>query len=144
LRNPPGKRVDYAAFSTLTSRWNDNDIYGHMNNAVHYQLFDTAVNGQLLHHGILHLEASPTVFLVAETGCRYHAELSFPHDIHAGLRVARLGSSSVTYEIGLFSGDAETAAAEGHFVHVNVDRISRKPAPISARARATLETWQIS
>lgn len=139
MRTPPGTRADYAVFSTITTRWFDNDIYGHMNNAMHYQLFDTAVNGHLLEVGILDFKDSPSVFLVAETGCRYHGELAFPDVIHAGIRVARLGSSSVLYEIGLFRNAAETAAAEGHFVHVNVDRINRKPVAILPENRQRLE-----
>ncbi|MEM8578155.1 MAG: thioesterase family protein [Pseudomonadota bacterium] len=134
----PGDRSDYAAFSTITTRWFDNDIYGHMNNAMHYQLFDTAVNGMLIERGLLNLTNSATVFLVVETGCTYHGELAFPDVIHAGLRVARLGSSSVRYELGLFRNAERTASAEGHFVHVNVSRDSRRPVPIAAPARASL------
>ena len=137
-RRPPGRRADYAAFSTITTRWFDNDVYGHMNNAMHYQLFDTAVNGMLIESGLLDLHASETVFLVVETGCTYHGELAFPDVIHAGLRVAKLGGSSVRYEIGLFRNEQDSAAAEGHFVHVNVGRTDRTPRPISDEARATL------
>lgn len=139
VKPSPHTRVDYAKFSTITTRWFDNDIYGHMNNAMHYQLFDTAVNGHLLEVGILNLNDSPTVFLVVETGCKYFGELAFPDLVHAGIRVAKIGSSSVTYEVGLFRNDADTAAAQGHFVHVNVGRESRKPVPISDASRRSLE-----
>jgi len=137
-RPKPGTRADYTAFSVITTRWLDNDMYGHMNNAMHYQLFDTAVNGHLIEQGVLDLKTSETVFLVVETGCVYHGELAFPDVIHAGIRVARLGGSSVHYEIGLFRNDDDTAAAEGRFVHVNVDRVTRRPVPIAEGARAVL------
>ena len=137
-RPKPGTRADYTAFSVITTRWLDNDMYGHMNNAMHYQLFDTAVNGHLIEQGVLDLKTSETVFLVVETGCVYHGELAFPDVIHAGVRVARLGGSSVHYEIGLFRNDDNTAAAEGRFVHVNVDRVTRRPVPIADGARAVL------
>jgi acyl-CoA thioester hydrolase len=133
-----GKRADYNALTQITTRWLDNDAYGHMNNAVHYQLFDTAVNGHLIAQGVLDFKDGETVFLVVETGCRYFGETAFPDVITAGLRVASLGGSSVRYEIGLFRNDEETARAEGHFVHVNVDRKSRKPVPISDETRTVL------
>jgi acyl-CoA thioester hydrolase len=133
-----GKRADYIALTQITTRWLDNDAYGHMNNAVHYQLFDTAVNGHLIAQGVLDFKDGETVFLVVETGCRYFGEMAFPDVITAGLRVASLGGSSVRYEIGLFRNDEETARAEGHFVHVNVDRKSRKPVPISDETRTVL------
>ncbi|WP_114292207.1 thioesterase family protein [Pseudosulfitobacter sp. DSM 107133] len=138
-RPKPGTRADYTAFSVITTRWLDNDMYGHMNNAMHYQLFDTAVNGHLIEQGVLDLKTSETVFLVVETGCVYHGELAFPDAVHAGIRVARLGGSSVHYEIGLFRNDDDSAAAEGRFVHVNVDRVTRRPVPIADGARAVLE-----
>ncbi len=133
-------RNDYRAFRTITTRWLDNDIYGHMNNVVHYSLFDTAVNGWLIEHGVLDIHAGAQIGLVVETGCRYAAELAFPDVITAGIRVARLGTSSVRYEVGLFRNDAQTAAAEGFFVHVYVDRETRRPGPIGAGLRTALET----
>lgn len=134
----PHTRDQYCAFATLGTRWTDNDMYGHMNNAMHYQLFDTAVNGHLLQTGLLDLARSETVFLVVETGCSYFGEIAFPDVVVAGMRVATLGTSSVRYEIGLFRNDAQTASAQGHFVHVNVDRASRRPAPLSDGARDVL------
>ena len=139
VRVTPRNRADYSAFSTLTTRWADNDIYGHMNNAVHYQLFDTAVNGYLLEQGALDLKSGVTIFLVVETGCQYFSELAFPNVITAGIKVKKLGTSSVTYAVALFRGEAEVAAAQGHFVHVNVDRETRQPVIISDAIRMKLK-----
>lgn len=139
-RPAPAPRSAYARFQVLGTRWSDNDVYGHMNNVVHYSLFDTAVNGFLMRRGLLDPQAGKTVFLVVETGCRYHSELRFPDEVEAGLRVMRLGGSSVEYAVGLFAREAPRAAAEGRFVHVNVDRQTRRPAPIPAATRAALET----
>lgn len=138
-RAAPQQRADYMMFSTITTRWFDNDVYGHMNNAMHYQLFDTAVNGHLVNAGVLDFKAGTSVFLVVETGCRYHGEMGFPDVITAGLRVAHLGGSSVRYEIGLFRNDDEAASAEGHFIHVNVDRITRRPVTINDETRNVLD-----
>ena len=108
----------------------DNDVYGHVNNVVYYSFFDTAVNATLIEAGVLDPLASEVIGLVVETGCRYAAPLSFPGNVDAGIRVAKLGTSSVRYEVGLFDAGAETAAAEGFFVHVYVDRETRRPAPL--------------
>ncbi|WP_439104430.1 acyl-CoA thioesterase [Celeribacter marinus] len=134
----PPARDEYATFQTITTRWFDNDIYGHMNNTVHYELFDTAVNGFLVEERVLDLRESPTVFLVVNSGCSYFSELSFPDLISAGLRVTKLGSSSVHYDIALFSREGGRAAARGHFVHVNVDRVTRRPVPLTDHARVVL------
>lgn len=130
---PPEKttRSDYPVFRTLTTRWMDNDIYGHMNNVVHYSLFDTAVNGWLIEQGVLDLVNSKTVFLVVETGCKYFAEMAFPDVVTAGIRISKLGSSSIKYHVGLFKNEEETAAAEGVFVHVNVDRSNHNSTPLN-------------
>ena len=138
VKQTPSTRDNYCVFSTITTRWFDNDVYGHMNNTVHYQLFDTAVNGYLMEHGLLDFKSGPTVFLVVETGCKYFSELAFPDVISAGIRVKKLGSSSVTYEVGLFRGDVGEASAEGHFVHVNVDRETRQPVVINEAYRKKL------
>lgn len=138
-RPAPSKRADYRTFSQITTRWFDNDVYGHMNNAMHYQLFDTAVNGHLVQQGVLDFKTGKTVFLVVETGCRYHGEIAFPDLVTAGLRVASLGGSSVRYEIGLFRNDEETARAEGHFVHVNVGKETRRPVPLGSDVRIVLQ-----
>jgi acyl-CoA thioester hydrolase len=133
-------RSDYRAFRTIQTRWMDNDVYGHMNNVVHYSLFDTAVNGWLIENGVLDIHAGGQIGLVVETGCRYFGEMAFPDVVTAGIRVAKLGSSSVRYEVGLFRNDDETAAAEGFFVHVYVDRATRRPMPLAAELRTVLET----
>lgn len=117
----------------------DNDLYGHMNNVVHYSLFDTAVNGWLVEKGVLDIHRGDQIGLVVETGCRYFSELAFPDVVTAGLRVARLGSSSVRYEVGLFRNDDASAAAEGFFVHVYVDRAMRRPKPLGDGLRRALE-----
>ncbi|MEW5420722.1 acyl-CoA thioesterase [Amorphus sp. 3PC139-8] len=139
-RSRPGSRDDYRAFRTIQTRWMDNDAYGHMNNVVHYSLFDTAVNCWLIEQGVLDLKASQQIGLVVETGCRYFAEMAFPDVVTAGLRIARLGTSSVRYEIGLFRNDAAESAAEGFFVHVYVDRETRRPVPLSAELRGRFST----
>ena len=112
----------------LTTRWADNDVYGHVNNVQYYSFFDTVVNGHLIEQGALDPAASAVIGLVVETHCNFFAPLSFPQTIEAGLRVARIGETSVRYEIGLFSEGRDDAAAQGHFVHVYVDRVSRRPA----------------
>ena len=117
----------------------DNDAYGHMNNVVHYSLFDTAVNGWLVERGLLNIQAGEQIGLVVETGCRYFCEIAFPDTVTAGLRVARTGTSSVRYEVGLFRNAEPAASAEGFFVHVYVDRTSRRPAPLAEELRRALE-----
>jgi len=143
VRQTASTRADYSAFSTLTTRWADNDIYGHMNNAVHYQMFDTAVNSYLLENGALDLKLGTTVFLVVETGCQYFSELAFPDRICAGIKVRTLGRSSVTYNVGLFRGEDNIAAAQGHFVHVNVDRVTRRHAQIQMKKKLVLKKIMI-
>ncbi len=138
-RPAPSPRADYRAFRTIPTRWMDNDIYGHMNNVVHYSLFDTAVNGWLIESGALDIHGGDRIGLVVETGCRYFSEMAFPDVVTAGLRVARLGASSVRYEVGLFRNDDKLAAAEGFFIHVYVDRATRRPKPLSEGLRAVLE-----
>ena len=137
-RTPPPSRFDYQRFAEIGTRWDDNDIYGHLNNTVHYRIFDTVINSFLLEQGILDFRDGEQVFLIIETGCQYFAELAYPDKIDAGYRVAHLGTSSVRYEIGLFRQGEVSAAAAGHFVHVNVNKKSRAPQPINAQARACL------
>ena len=138
-RPQPETRSAYAHFLRITTRWLDNDVYGHVNNVVYYSYFDTVVNGYLIAEGALDIEKSEVIGLVVETGCKYFAPVTFPDAVHAGLRVAHLGTSSVRYEIGLFRNDDDGASAQGHFVHVYVDRTSRKPVPLPAAMRAALE-----
>jgi acyl-CoA thioester hydrolase len=120
-------RDHYRVFRPITTRWMDNDVYGHVNNVVYYSWFDTAVNAHLIEQGALDTERGETIGLVVETQCNYFAPLSFPQTIEAGIRVARVGQSSVRYEVGLFAQGEPTAAACGHFVHVYVDRDQRRP-----------------
>lgn len=137
-RAGPGLRAAYAAFRQITTRWSDNDVYGHMNNVVHYALFDTTVNGWLIARGLLDPGRGAQIGLVVETGCRYHGEIAYPDLVHAGLRVARIGTTSVRYEVGLFRNDATEASAEGFFVHVYVNAASRRPVPLSPALRRAL------
>jgi acyl-CoA thioester hydrolase len=133
-------RSEYRRFRALTTRWSDNDAYGHLNNVVYYSLFDTAVNAMLIEAGLLDIERSKTVGLVVETGCRYFEALAFPDAVEAGIRVAHLGRSSVRYEIGIFKEGADLAAAQGHFVHVYVDRENRRPVELPAEVRQFLSS----
>ena len=120
----------------------DNDVYGHVNNVVYYSWFDTVVNQFLIVNGVLDIEHSPVIGLVIETQCNYFASVAFPDRITAGVRVSTLGNSSVRYEVGIFREDEEAASAQGHFVHVYVDRSTRKPSAIPANMRALLQTIQ--
>ena len=126
-------------FQAMPTRWADNDVYGHVNNSVYYFFFDTLVNQWLVEQGLLEVGESETVGLVVQTGCDFFAPIAFPDVIHGGLRVAQIGSSSVTYEIGLFRNEDDQCAAKGHFVHVYVDEKSRRPVPISDDMRTKLE-----
>jgi acyl-CoA thioester hydrolase len=132
-------RSHYRVFRTIGTRWMDNDAYGHVNNVVYYSWFDTAVNGWLIEQGALDIHAGEVIGLVIETQCNYFAPLVFPQTVHAGLRVAHLGQSSVRYEVGLFAEDGEMAAACGHFVHVYVDRATRRPVPLPTALKTVLQ-----
>ena len=140
-RPSPLTRDEFALFRGLQTRWADNDMYGHMNNVVHYALFDTAINGWLIEQEFLDPMASDIVGLVVETGCSYFAEMGFPDRVTAGIRIGHIGSSSVRYEIALFRNDEETAAAQGHFVHVYVTKETRKPATLPKPMRLALEDY---
>ena len=129
-RPVPTTRADYPHFLSINTRWSDNDFYGHVNNVVYYSYFDTVVNEYLIRYGALDLEAGKTIGLVVETHCSYFASLAFPERIDAGLRVVQLGTTSVRYEVGIFSAGSEQPAAQGHFVHVYVDRDTRRPVPL--------------
>jgi acyl-CoA thioester hydrolase len=133
-------RDAYRWYMTIATRWADNDAYGHVNNTVFYQWFDTAVNAWQVGAGLLDIERGDPIGLVVETGCSYFAPLSFPGDIEVGIAVEKLGSSSVTYRIGVFGKGAAEPAAQGHFTHVYVGRDSRRPAPLPDEWRAKLET----
>jgi acyl-CoA thioester hydrolase len=131
-------RADYRAHRTIPTRWMDNDAYGHVNNVIYYSWFDTAVNGWLIEAGLLDIHAGNPIGLVVETGCRYHRPVAFPETVEAGLRIVRLGNSSVRWEVGLFTAGHDTPAAEGHFVHVYVDRLTRRPSRLPDAWRAAL------
>jgi acyl-CoA thioester hydrolase len=136
----PDRREDYVHFSRITTRWNDNDVYGHVNNVVYYSYFDTVVNKFLIDGNSLDIENSDIIGLVVETQCQYFRSITFPDTVDAGIRVAKLGTSSVRYEIGLFRNDDQMAAAQGYFVHVYVDRKTNKPVPIPDSTRMLLST----
>ncbi len=137
-RPQPQPRAHFVHFQTITTRWMDNDIYGHVNNVVHYSFFDTAVNRMLIEAGALDIHAGAVIGLVVHTECHYFDSLAFPQAVHAGIRVAHLGKSSVRFELGLFADDAPLSAAAGSFVHVYVDRASRRPVPVPDALRAVL------
>ncbi len=139
-RATPQPRSAYKAFVPITTRWMDNDVYGHVNNVVFYSWFDTAVNGYLIQQGVLDIHHGGTIGLVVETQCSYFAPVSFPQAVTAGIRVAHVGSSSVRYEVGLFADDAQLANACGHFVHVYVDRATRRPVALPDNLKNLLET----
>ncbi len=143
-RRGPEPRSAYPVFSAISTRWMDNDVYGHVNNVVYYSFFDTAVNGLLVDAGALDIHAGAVIGLVVETQCSYFAPIAFPQAVTAGVRVARIGSSSVRYEIGLFADDAPACAACGHFVHVYVDRATRRPVPLPAALKSVLLSWMPS
>jgi acyl-CoA thioester hydrolase len=138
-RPEPHTRADYRHFRPISTRWMDNDIYGHVNNVVYYSYFDTVVNQYLIEQGVLDIERSTVVGLVVETQCNYFSPISFPDMVHAGLRVMKLGTSSVRYEVGLFRNDEPIASAQGHFVHVYVDRATRRPAALPEAMRSALQ-----
>jgi acyl-CoA thioester hydrolase len=138
-RPKPERRNAYRHFQDITTRWMDNDPYGHVNNAVYYSYFDTAVNAYLIGQGALDIATSPVIGLVVETHCNYFSAIAFPDLVRAGLRVAHLGTSSVRYEIGLFRNDEDLASAQGHFVHVYVERAAGKPVPLPDKLQAVLK-----
>lgn len=141
-RAVPVLRAEYCHFHAITSRWMDNDAYGHVNNVVYYSWFDTVVNEFLIRHGQLDIEQGNVIGLVIDSGCTYFSALAFPDVVTAGLRITALGTSSVRYEVGIFRADSVGPSAQGHFVHVYVDRITRKPVPIPAPLRALLQSLQ--
>lgn len=132
-------RADFRHFQTLTTRWRDNDAYGHINNVVYYEWFDTVVNAYMIENGALDFTADPVVGLVVETRCSYFAPLTYPQPVDVGLAVERIGRSSVRYALGVFAAGEPTAAAAGSFVHVYVDRATRRPAPLSPALMACLQ-----
>ena len=139
MPTPQRMRDDYRHFAPIQTRWMDNDVYAHVNNVVYYSYFDTVVNGYLVNECALDIHASDTIGLVVETGCSFFAPAAFPDALEGGLRVARIGNSSVRYEIGIFRQGETAPVAEGHFVHVYVDRETRRPAPLTGALRSALQ-----
>ena len=135
------RRAGYTAFRPVTTRWMDNDVFGHVNNVTYYSYFDTAVTGWLHERGLIGLQDGP-MWMVAETQCRFLGEVAFPDLVTVGMQLGRLGTSSVRYELAVFRGEAEEAAAAGHFVHVHVDRATRRPVAVPEAIRAVLMTLQ--
>jgi acyl-CoA thioester hydrolase len=132
------RRAHFRVLRSLPTRWNDDDTYGHVNNVVHYLMFDTAVNGWLIEASGADIRALPAIGVVVETSCQYFAELRFPELVTAGIALERLGTSSVVYRLALFGEAAERPAAAGRFVHVYVDRDSRRPVPVPPEIRQAL------
>jgi acyl-CoA thioester hydrolase len=143
MRVEARKRSDFRHFHEITTRWMDNDAYGHVNNVVYYSWFDTVVNQFLIKNGVLDIEHGKVIGLVVETQCNYFASVAFPQRVTAGLRVTKIGGSSVRYDVSIFREDEETASAQGHFIHVYVDRITRKPTPIPDDMRHLLESIHV-
>jgi acyl-CoA thioester hydrolase len=144
MTNAPAKpepvpRSDYRVFRSIGTRWMDNDVYGHVNNVVYYSWFDTVVNGHLIEQGVLDVEYGETIGLVVETQCNYFSALAFPQNVEAGLRVGQIGRSSVRYEVGLFAQGQPLTAARGHFIHVYVDRATRRPVALPDKLKAVLQ-----
>lgn len=140
MKITPKNRTDFRYFLPITTRWMDNDVYGHVNNVVYYSWFDTVVNHFLVVNNELDVQAGATIGLVIDTQCTYLASVAFPDTIVAGLVVSKLGNSSVRYEVGIFKNDEQSASAQGQFTHVYVDRQTRRPVPIHDSLRALLQT----
>lgn len=131
----PESRQNFKHFSVIPTRWMDNDVYGHVNNVNYYSYFDTAVNKHLIEEGALNIQESPVIGLVVETQCNYFASIAFPDTIEAGIRVSKIGNSSVRYEIGLFKEGEDMCAAKGHFIHVYVERVTNKPTSLPEKLK---------
>ena len=142
-RAPLKGRGSYRIWREIGTRWGDNDAYGHVNNTVYYSWFDTAVNGWLIDAGLLDVPAGDPIGLVVETGCRYARPVAYPATVEVGLAIEQLGKSSVRYVLGVFPDGENEAAAEGFFVHVYVDRLTRRPVPVPAEWRQRLESLLI-
>ena len=143
-RPRPLPRSHFPHFQTISTRWMDNDVYGHVNNVVHYSYFDTAVNRYLIEAGALDIRGGDVIGLVVNTQCHYFDSIAFPQTVHVGLQVARLGRSSVHYALGLFADEAPLCAALGRYVHVYVDRITRRPVPLPEVLTRALAPLQIT
>jgi acyl-CoA thioester hydrolase len=143
-RPKPQPREHFAAFQVLNTRWMDNDLYGHVNNVVYYSFFDTVVNAHLIREGALDIHAGEVIGLVVESQCHYFSPLAFPQTVHAGLSVTHIGRSSVSYLLGLFADDQPMTAAVGRFVHVYVERQTRRPVPLPEQLLAALNPLRMT
>ncbi|MBV9785505.1 MAG: acyl-CoA thioesterase [Acidisphaera sp.] len=137
-RPPPSTRAAYRFFHPISTRWMDNDVFGHVNNVTYYSFIDTAVNTYLLSRRLLEIDSSPVVGVAVESGCVYRSPIAYPDRVTVGVRVGRLGTSSVRYEVGVFRNAEDTVSAEGHFVHVYVDRSTMRPVPMPDTVRQAL------
>ena len=140
MKKKPSNRSEYNFFSKISTRWNDNDIYGHMNNIVYYALFDTAVNKWLIQNNLIDIKNGKNIGLIVQSGCNYFSSFQYPEDIDAGIRVTKIGTSSVRYEVVLFNEKHEISSADGFFVHVYVDRATNTPIPLNYDFKKTLYT----
>jgi len=140
LKKIPSNRSEYNYFTKVSTRWNDNDIYGHMNNIIYYALFDTAVNKWLINNNLIDIKNGKNIGLIVQSGCDYFSSFSYPDDIDAGIRVTKIGTSSVRYEVGLFKETEQNASADGFFIHVYVDRKTNIPLPIDYNFNKALDT----
>ena len=140
MQKIPTNRSDYNYFSKMNTRWNDNDIYGHLNNVIYYELFDTAVNKWLIKNNLIDIKKGNNIGLIVQSGCNYFSSFEYPEDIDAGIRVTKIGNSSVRYEVGLFKSNDDLASADGFFIHVYVDRVSNKPINLDYEFKKKLDT----
>ena len=140
MRQNPTSRSDYNYFFKMGTRWNDNDIYGHLNNVIYYELFDTAVNKWLIKNNLVDIKNGNNIGLIVQSGCNYFSSFEYPEDIDAGIRVTKIGNSSVRYEVGLFKLNDDLASADGFFIHVYVDRVSNKPIILDYEFKKKLDT----
>ena len=143
MKKKPSNRSEYNYFTSLGTRWNDNDIYGHMNNVIYYELFDTAVNKWLLTNDLLNIQNGKNIGLIVKSGCNFFSSFAYPEDIDAGIRVTKIGNSSVRYEVGLFRKNQQLSSADGFFIHVYVDRQTNKPSPLDYIFKKALDTLWI-
>ena len=143
MKKNPSNRSEYNHFILLGTRWNDNDIYGHMNNVIYYELFDTAVNKWLFTNNLLDIQNGKNIGLIVKSGCDFFSSFAYPEDIDAGIRVTKIGTSSVSYEVGLFRKNQQLSSADGFFIHVYVDRETNKPLPLDYTFKKALDTLLI-
>ena len=140
MKKESSNRSDYNFFTKLSTRWNDNDIYGHMNNIIYYALFDTAVNKWLIQNDLIDIKNGKNIGLIVQSGCNYFSSFEYPENINAGIRVTKIGKSSVRYEVGLFKEKEELSSADGFFIHVYVDRKTNKPITLDYNFKNALDT----